>query len=88
MRYQVLAKKHKVFGKSFGEYFERDLPDAQERTLIGGGFIVRAPVKKKQPRPSQAVVLVKEPSAATDDAPTDAPNGESTEPPEGMSTSG
>lgn len=86
MRYQVVAKRHKVFGKKFGEYFERNIPDAQERTLIGGGFIVRAPIKKKQPRPSQAVVLVKEPSAAND-APTDTPNGASTSPPEGNESS-
>ena len=85
MRYQVVGRIHKVFGKGFGEHFERNLPEAQERHLIGGGFIVRAP-NKEQPRPSEAVVLVKEPSAANDDAPNDVPDGASTEPPEGMST--
>lgn len=97
MRYQVISKNHKVFGKKHGEYFERNIPEAQERILIGGGFIVRAPVKKRktgsQLQPVvgassfDAVVLVKEPSAATDDAPTDVPNDDaSTNPPEGMNT--
>jgi hypothetical protein len=44
MRYQVVGKNHRVFGKSHGEFFERNLPEAQERHLIGGGFIVRAPL--------------------------------------------
>lgn len=48
MRYQVVGKNHRVFGKSFGEYFERNLPEAQERHLIGGGFIIRAPLPKKK----------------------------------------
>lgn len=88
MRYQVVGKIHRVFGKSHGEFFERNLPEAQERHLIGGGFIVRAPISKKKSRPSvEAVVLVKEPSAATDDAPSEALNEAPTDNPEGMSSS-
>jgi len=51
MRYRVITKSHKVFRKSFGEYFERNLPEAQERHLIGGGFIVRAPKIERQEPP-------------------------------------
>jgi hypothetical protein len=51
MRYKVIAERHKVFRKSFGEYFERYLPEAQERHLIGGGFIIRAP-KEDRPVPT------------------------------------
>lgn len=95
MRYKVISKQHRVFRKSFGEYFERNLPEAQERHLIGGGFIVRAP-KKKQERPTPAIVPVVDPPVVelpvetpvlqvqeTNDASED---GAETEPPEGMNT--
>jgi hypothetical protein len=58
MRYKVISKQHRVFRKSFGEFFERNLSEAQERHLIGGGFIVRAPKKN---RPTPAIVPVVEP---------------------------
>lgn len=58
MRYRVISKNHRVFRKSFGEFFERNLPEAQERHLIGGGFIVRAPKKN---RPTPAIVPVVDP---------------------------
>lgn len=81
MRYQVVGKNHRVFGKSFGEFFERNLPEAQERHLIGGGFIVRAPIVVAEPNANfdpfrasfEAAVEESENSAAEidDDAPTD-----------------
>lgn len=88
MRYQVISKNHRVFRKSYGEYFERNLPEAQERHLIGGGFIVRAPLSKKKSRPSVEAVVLEKPSAATDDAPPSETSDEaSTDNPEGMSSS-
>jgi hypothetical protein len=94
MRYQVIGKNHKVFGKASGEYFERDLPDAQERTLIGGGFIVRAPLPVEQSTPQvpffpevlEPVVFPAEPSVS-EDASSEAPEEAPTDNPEGMSSS-
>jgi hypothetical protein len=68
MRYRVISKKNRVFRKKFGEYFARNLSETQERQLIGGGFIVRAPLAKKTRRP-EAAVVVKE--TAPDNAPTE-----------------
>lgn len=78
MRYQVVGKIHRVFGKSFGEFFERNLPEAQERHLIGGGFIIRAPLPVEQSTPQvpffpevvEPVVFPAEPSVS-EDTPTD-----------------
>jgi hypothetical protein len=93
MRYKVIAKKHKVFGKSFGEFFDRNLPDAQERTLIGGGFIVRAPQNK---RPTPAIVQVvdtpvvelpvEQPPLHVQEINDASEDGADTEPSEGMNT--
>lgn len=88
MRYQVVGKNHRVFGKSHGEFFERNLPEAQERHLIGGGFIVRAPLPKKKsagqpPKPSTALfptVVPPEPSEAKE-SPSEAPEEAPTETP-------
>jgi hypothetical protein len=85
MRYQVIGKNHRVFGKSHGEYFERNLPEAQERHLIGGGFIVRAPLPKKKsagqlPKPSAALFVPPEPSEAKE-SPSEAPEEVPTETP-------
>lgn len=88
MRYQVVGKIHRVFGRSFGEFFERNLPEAQERHLIGGGFIVRAPLPVEQSTPLQVpsfpevvepVVFPAEPSVSEDtpsEVPEEAPNDE------------
>jgi hypothetical protein len=87
MRYQVVGKNHRVFGKSAGEYFERELPEAQERHLIGGGFIVRAPLpKKKSQSAAPANWLPAEPSVS-EDAPSEAPEEAPNDNPEGMSSS-
>lgn len=80
MRYQVVGKNHNVFGKKFGEHFERNLSDAQERNLIGGGFIVRAPIapKKRERLPvviPAPVVKANEPDTSIDDASTNPPEG-------------
>lgn len=57
MRYRITNRTHTVFGASFGEVIERNLPGDQERRLIAAGHITPVPTKK---RPRKAVVLVKE----------------------------
>jgi hypothetical protein len=56
-RYRIVSTSHKVFGASFGEVIEKDLPEAQERRLVAAGHITPVPTTK---RPRKAVVLVKE----------------------------
>lgn len=85
MRYQVVGKNHRVFRKGFGEFFERNLPEAQERHLIGGGFIVRAPLPKKKSQSAPANWLPAEPSVSSD-APSEAQEAPNDNP-EGMSSS-
>lgn len=56
-RYRVMNRTHKIFGASFGEVIDRNLPEDQERRLTAAGHITPVPTKR---RPKRAVVLVKE----------------------------
>lgn len=80
MRYKVISKRQRVFRKSFGEYFERNLPEAQERHLIGGGFIIRAPKEDRQ-EPTPVVELpTEEPAAQVEETSEASEEGAENEP--------
>lgn len=54
-KYRVVGRYHKVFGFSYGDTFERDLSERQERSLVEAGHVAIVP----RDRPKRAVVAVK-----------------------------